>query len=346
MGTGQVGAGSRRLRVRSVPAAHPYVRRIHLDGEGLTRLLADPTIPWWPPEPLERGWMARHRGEADVVHVHFGFEQRSPDELRAWCDELAEIQLPLVVTVHDLVCPHDPDHRAHRRRLEVLVHRACTVITLTAGAATEIARRFGRRAEVVQHPNLVPLDDPVVATVPGRVLVDLSWGRANMMDPDEVVPPVARAAAACGGRVTVRLRSSHPFHRRRGLGLTSGHHVDVVVDDRLDDRRFHDSMASAHVVVLPYRFGTHSGRLEVCRDVGTRVVTPSHGYYREQWSEAITFDPGTDRADEATSLEGAVRRALAQPAPAPADRRWRSEQARRVHAAHQEIYTAAIAAAS
>ena len=36
------------------------------------------------------------------------------------------------------------------------------------------------------------------------------------------------------------------------------------------------------VSVLPYRFGTHSGWLEACHDLGTAVVAPNCGYYREQ----------------------------------------------------------------
>ena len=34
--------------------------------------------------------------------------------------------------------------------------------------------------------------------------------------------------------------------------------------------------------VLPYRFGTHSGWLEACVDLGTAVVAPSCGFYAEQ----------------------------------------------------------------
>ena len=34
--------------------------------------------------------------------------------------------------------------------------------------------------------------------------------------------------------------------------------------------------------VLPYRFGTHSGWLEACFDLGTAVIAPSCGFYRQQ----------------------------------------------------------------
>ena len=40
--------------------------------------------------------------------------------------------------------------------------------------------------------------------------------------------------------------------------------------------------AALDVSVLPYRFGTHSGWLEACFDLGTAVVAPSCGFYAEQ----------------------------------------------------------------
>jgi hypothetical protein len=41
-------------------------------------------------------------------------------------------------------------------------------------------------------------------------------------------------------------------------------------------------LESLDVSVLPYRFGTHSGWLEACHDLGTTVIAPSCGYFREQ----------------------------------------------------------------
>ena len=62
----------------------------------------------------------------------------------------------LVVTVHDLRNPHDRDPSRHLEHLGILVTAADAVITLTPGAAAEIARRWSRTAAVVPHPTLLP----------------------------------------------------------------------------------------------------------------------------------------------------------------------------------------------
>jgi hypothetical protein len=56
--------------------------------------------------------------------------------------------------------------------------------------------------------------------------------------------------------------------------------------------------------VLPYRFGTHSGWLEACYDLGTTVIAPSCGYFAEQ-RPCLAY-----RHDEAGLDAGSLRGAV------------------------------------
>jgi hypothetical protein len=93
-----------------------------------------------------------------------------------------------------------------------------------------------------------------------------------------------------------------------------------------------------HVAVLAERCGTHSRDLEVCRDVGTRVVAPSCGWFADQWSEVVIYGNDERRGLDAVSLSVAVTVALARPAPRPADRVWRAEQREAVRRVHAQVY--------
>ena len=92
---------------------------------------------------------------ADLVHVHFGYEHRSPGQIAEFVAALRSRGLPLVVTVHDLTNPHEPDPSAHLERTGHLVRGAAAVITLTRGAAAEIRERWGVDAQVLPHPRLM-----------------------------------------------------------------------------------------------------------------------------------------------------------------------------------------------
>ncbi|WP_347238654.1 glycosyltransferase, partial [Dietzia sp. E1] len=149
------------MRVRSVPAGHDYVRHA-LEPAADVVVLDDPVLDpagparWWPHPALEAAERPEVLDDADLVHVHFGYEHRSPEQIAEFVATLRARAMPLVVTVHDLTNPHEPDPAAHLERTGHLVRGASAVLTLTAGAAAEIRERWGVDAQVVPHPRLVP----------------------------------------------------------------------------------------------------------------------------------------------------------------------------------------------
>lgn len=152
------------MRVASIPAGHVYVRHLADEHDEVVRL-ADPIpsgaprgAPWWPPAMLDPEWVAEHADEFDLLHLHFGFDAVGPADLGRLVGALREHGKPFAYTVHDLRNPHHDDPGPHDAALDVLVPLADAVITLTEGAAREIRQRWGREAEVIPHPHVVPLE--------------------------------------------------------------------------------------------------------------------------------------------------------------------------------------------
>jgi hypothetical protein len=84
--------------------------------------------------------------------------------------------------------------------------------------------------------------------------------------------------------------------------------VDVRVHPRFTDDELQEYLGEIDVLVLPYRFGTHSGWVEACHDAGVAAVVPDCGFFREQHGDP-TFDYSAD-AGLAESLRRAVREGL------------------------------------
>ncbi len=340
------------VRVLSVPSGHTYVHHLAPSrGElGVVRLpdpSVGPGVPatrWWPPPALSAAWVREHTAEFDVCHVHFGFDDRSPQELRDFVGALRRAGKPLVYTVHDLRNPHLVERARHDAQLDVLVPAADALVTLTPGAAEEIRRRWHREALVVPHPHVV--DQARLAsprpTHDGFVVgVHLKSLRANtaagpVIEALRLVVPTLTGARL---RVDVHREVLDPAHPRHDAalgddlrrGAASGA-FELVVHDLFSDDELWDYLSGLDVSVLPYRFGTHSGWLEACYDLGTTVLAPAQGYYREQ-HPCYVFD-----ADEDGSLARALRRAHA-------DRpRWRATPEERraerdaIAAAHRSLY--------
>ncbi|PZS15000.1 MAG: hypothetical protein DLM57_13490 [Pseudonocardiales bacterium] len=345
------------IRVASVPTGHVYVQHLSdPDGRDAVIRLPDPPPPatdaepgqWWPPAALSARWVRDHQHEFDVFHVQFGFDAQDPAELASVVDELGRLGKPLVYTVHDLRNPHHASRHAHDAHLDVLIPRAQALITLTEGAADAVLAGWGRRPVVLPHPHIVDLDRIRPRERNGATFVvgvHAKSVRASM-DPLAVIAALNRSVAELAdGRLKVNIHHdvfdsdgarfdpvlAEYLHRAASHG-----EIELQVHDCFTDEELWDYLAGLDVSVLPYRFGTHSGWLEACYDLGTTVLAPTCGFYREQ-RRCLSYRHDESGLDE-QSLRLALASAYEQRPLWQATRAERALERRSVARAHRAIY--------
>ena len=305
---------------------------------------------------LEPGWVSDNHDRFDVFHIHFGFDAIGPEVLTGVVQELKMYDKPLVYTVHDLRNPHHRAPDAHAEQQDVLLAAARSLITLTPGAARAIRRRWNRSAHVLPHPHVLGRaaierprehDERFVVGVHAKSL------RANM-DPLPVIDALAAAVAelSCAVlRVDVHDEifdpADHWYAPQVGnaiLRYQSADHVEIRVHPYFTEEELWEYLTSLTVSVLPYRFGTHSGWLEACFDLGTAVIAPSCGYYHQQRPCGV-FDFTENRFD-AMSLQRAVYEAYRhwQAGLSAPRATWAQRRTERIGiaAAHHRLYEDAL----
>jgi hypothetical protein len=312
-------AGQAGLRVATIPFAHLYAEAVR--PAGVVRVGPDTaTSPW-----LDGAYLAEHAGAVDVLHVHGGFDHLPPAALECWAETVRRVGVPLVVTVHEL------GGARHDARLAALLGSAEVVLTLTPGAADEIAERFRRTAIVVAHPS-------PAAPVPGlgaeRGLVGLVLGEPGATGTQPLLRAALSGAVSGGGRLRVLV---DPGAAPPDVRTMAAEDEIELVEALRGGPGWAAELQQLHAAVLPERPGTHSRDLEICRDVGTRVVAPRGGWFADQWSEVVTYG-ADERGPDAVSLTAAVAAALTRPMPRPADRTWREEQRAAAQRVHAQIY--------
>lgn len=346
------------MRVASVPADHVYIRHLAPSGhdDGVVRLPDPPSEEpgrWWPPVMLDPEWVAEHSGDFDLMHIHFGFDARSPEDLQKLADALETAGRPLVFTVHDLRNPHHETTELHDAQLDVLVPAASELITLTPGAAREIEHRWGRKAHVLHHPHVFELDE-VGRVRPGKdeflVGVHCKSLRA-CMEPEPVIRAIVQTLPELpGARLGVDAHTDimTPGYDRYDDDLATYLRradadglLDLQVHDYFTHDELRDYLRSLDLSVLPYRHGTHSGWAEGCHDLGTGVLAPDCGYYADQldcfvyrWDEF-----GLDAHSVQSALCSAYDSRGNHPMMTSAERRLQRD---RLADAHVKIYSAAL----
>jgi beta-1,4-mannosyltransferase len=331
------------VRVLHVPGGHGYVQNLQDETVTGVEIVPEPPVRggvWAPSPALDAEWIGDHQTSFDVLHLHFGFESRTPAQLRAWLHALRDNGL--VVTVHDLQNPHLTDQRPYADLLDVIVPAADAVITLTPGAAGEIERRWDRKPVVIPHPHLAPVTEigrPRPSHEVEVVGLHLKSLRANLL----ALPALRVLLEAVERLPRTRLRVDvhaealqqefvrHDAELLRWLAGT-GDRIDLRVHDRFDDADLVEYLRQIDVSVLAYAHGTHSGWLELCHDLGTPVLAGTAGYLAEQ-RPLVQVDL-TDVEQVRTGL----LRALAGFPGVVASPRGRCEERTAIARAHRDVY--------
>lgn len=267
--------GSTLESIMAIPAQHPYV-------EAVAPQSWDPIPtgqPFWPHPCLEPSWWHSNEHPVDVVHLHFGFEHLSPQQTEAFTQVLRVYAVPLVLTVHDVDNPHLEDQSNYHKQLEILLDAAAHVFTLTTMAQERLMRDFGVLAEVTPHPHIVPTNWSPVTPAPqgssrgSKVGIFLKSLRTNAVRDVDFYRAL--------GPITVY--AHHDQAQSETIAAISElDNVELILHEPYDDEELFTQVASCDTVVLPYLRGTHSGWLEMCRDLGTTVVVPDCGCYADQ----------------------------------------------------------------
>lgn len=303
-------------------------------------------------------WLTENAAGYDLLHVHFGLESFSTDELRAGLDAARRAGRPVIFTVHDLDNPQIVDQEPYRALLDVIVPAADRLVTLTPSAAAEIERRWGRQSMVLAHPTL--LDEAATpkreADGTVRVGIHLRDLRPNI-DAEGAVRAATEAARSLeetGRAIEVevllneRVRDDRLADRvvAAANGQTA---VRVRRTPYLDDAEIEAWLGGLDLFVLPYRHGTHSGWVELCYDLGVRVAGTDVGHIRSQHPSEFRV---VDLDDARTLADAATWAGDARHPSSPADDRLatrrleRSEERRAVREAHARLYSDAIAEVS
>lgn len=182
-----------------------------------------------------------------------------------------------------------------------------------------------------------------------RVGIHFKSMRPNMVGAPLLLSSL-EAAHADGFRLLVHVHhdvldptSDHHDASLTNLLLDSVRTSDSVMDLRVHryfaDDELWNFMLTVDAVLLPYVFGTHSGFLEACRDLGTTVIAPSCGAYADQGSQHIFWADersGVDPASLRAAMIGA-RRAGSYPALTSS---YRFVQQREIAQAYYEVFQA------
>lgn len=227
----------------------------------------------------------------DVLHLHT-VELAASGDLAELAARLRETDKGFVFTLHDLVPNIEVDTAAFEEKTRLAARQAQRVVTLTHAAAQQVAARFGVESSVIPHGYAVSPDLAVRRGGGVRGLLVFGALRPNR----DILGLVRAWRQLTGTRPPLRvlLRSLGAADQRRyaaelaELAEATRSEPDLTVeatDGVLSPGELVDRCHVATALVMPYRSITHSGQLELARDLGLTAVLPDTPTVRAQLSE-------------------------------------------------------------
>lgn len=257
----------------------------------------------------------------DVLHLHT-VELATVDDIERVVLRAEREGKGFAFTAHDLEPNIETDRVTFERKTALVASRAAAVITLTKTAAERLAKSLGvavSAVRVVPHGAALPLSSigrnsegteiaAFGALRPNRDFLSVVHAWRLLTTPRPPLRLLVRSLAEADRQRYAPVLAELEQVARAEPDLPITTTADVVPPGELASwcRR-------ASVLVLPYTRITHSGQLELARDLGVRVVAPSVPTLRAQLDEGpscpvVWFAP--EELDDRERFAGYLQDAL------------------------------------
>ncbi|MFE9244947.1 hypothetical protein [Nocardiopsis sp. NPDC006938] len=282
-----------RLKVAHVPARTPYARK--LTSEHVRVLNGSEGVP--RDLTLKHVLARRPFNWFDVLHLHH-VEFDDLAVLRLVLSECARAGRRVVFTAHD-VAPVFTSRRPYQRKLRTLVEWNVPFICLTWGSAAELHARLGPSVRTVVAPHgYVVSPDELPAPARGAkhrfrylmfgslrenrdvptVLHNWRFGRQQR---ETELQMLLRAPAP----VNLEHDGERPVWDLISSMAVAESRLKVDIAPFPTDEEVADTAVGCDALILPYKWGTHSGQLELAFDLGLLPITSMAGYLYEQYQQ-------------------------------------------------------------
>lgn len=342
---------NRTIRVLSLPSYHPYNKRFDNQME---IVFINPDCDFFAderfcmPEYLDKHFPPN---TYDVVHFHFEYYLITLEVLEIILQYFKNKGKPIIWTCHDRSSLLE--EKSDIKHEKMLFENADAVITLTLGCSRWLHKQFGRHRGGIEVIPLGYMAHPaVVESESKRIKKDRNLFTMHVGDfrkSKDYIQSI-RDFLSCSQLANVRLQvifrpiNIYPndnevrCQMETFSALINHPRIIKICMPHIPDDVLIRAFLASHAVILPYKWGTHSGQLELARDCGSHVVVSDVGFYKEQWDKIFVWTVSDGKKDSYTHrYQQALIKAYNQK-PLESAGYWRKNEFEKIIKRHVKIY--------
>lgn len=294
----------KKVKILSFPSRHPYMSKFNT-GE---IKFVNPNSDYFsdPYKCSEKYLNQNHRpGSYDIVHIHFSFDMIPLKDFENLLKYFKKIKKPIIWTCHSKESQRIKNYGKGKYQ-RLLFKYADQIISPTKGCARYIKSKYGKHKNDIKIIPLGFMADPKdVKRIGKRVkknkhLFTMLIGefRENKEFIQSIIdflqcPELKKAKLQLIFK-PIHLYKSNRRNIKSDIAtfyrLIQNSRIKIISLPEIPNEILIKAFLKSHAIILYYKWGTHSGQIELAKDCGCHVVISNVGFYTEQWNKLCLWN--------------------------------------------------------
>ncbi|MGB9847915.1 MAG: glycosyltransferase [Minisyncoccia bacterium] len=255
------------------------------------------------PEYLEKNFPSE---AYDIIHIHFSFNLLPLSQFKKLLDYFKSIKKPIVWTVHSLK-PQRIRNLEKGKYEKLLFRYADKLITLTVGAKNWIENNWGRPhlpIEVIPAGYIADPDEVRRLRRTCRKDKNLfTYLIGDFRENKEYIQSIInflQCSSLKKAKLQLIFKPINLYEDKQYCKLknqllnfyqivSNNRRIRIISKPEISNKEITRAFLKSHAIILPYKWGTHSGQIELAKDCGCHVVVSDVGFYQEQWDKITIY---------------------------------------------------------
>lgn len=308
----------KEMRVLSLPSRHPYTSKLNVNGI----VFVNPNDDLFSSGLCSPEYLNKNHPPSsyDIVHIHFSFDRLTLEKFENILKYFRSHRKPIVWTAHSRESQRIRNYGEGRYQ-QLLFHYADRVISPTKRAVKWLEKRYGRHHHAIVVIPLGFMADPRdIKRLQKKAKKDpllFTMLIGEFRQNKEFVQSIINFLQ-CSDLADYRLQLIFkPMSLYDDIGRISDEmsffyllmqhpRIETLSRPEITNDELNSAFLRSHAIILPYRWGTHSGQIELAKDCGCHVVASNVGFYKEQWQDVCLYDVSENSLETARNYTNAL----------------------------------------
>lgn len=292
------------IKVLSLPARHPYMSKFN---NGTDIKFVNPDTDLFSTNEYSKEHLNRHYPPQsyDIVHIHFSFDIVPLDKFERLLKYFRVHKKPIVWTCHNRESLRIKNYGKGKYQ-KLLFKYSKQIISPTYGCAQWVKSQFGNHKNKIEiiplgfmaNPDDVQKFKKIIKKNKNIFTMLIGDFRENKEFVQSIInflqcTELNKTKLQLIYKPINLYKNNYDFLDNKMLAfwlLTQHHRIINISLPNISNDVLTKAFLSSHAVILPYKWGTHSGQIELAKDCGCYVAVPNLGYYKEQWDKIYTWN--------------------------------------------------------